>query len=144
MALLDDFQATGGDEIISAAGKESMRKTNGWLMFSGIIGIIGSSFQLLGNIVSLIQTPGQAIFSMAISGVMLYAAICLLQYGSQMKRYLLSNESSDYSIGLDKLKTYFTIYGIFAIIMAVFAVVISIALFALWGTFMSRVGDGGF
>lgn len=143
MALLDDFQATGGDEIVSATGKESMRKTKGWIAFIAILGIIITGIYTLISIISIAREPISGLFASIISGFFLFASISLLLYKNKIDRFLVSGNIYDFESGLISLKRYFIIWGVLLIFYAVLVVVFSLSFLLYFGKIMTQVGNYG-
>ncbi len=82
----------------------SIEKTQGWLKFLGILSIIGGAVQAI-TLVGII-----------IAWLPIWLGIIMTQAGSKGKDYAEKGTIEDLVEYNDKLRNYFTIYGILAII----------------------------
>lgn len=117
---------TGGVDP-STRTVEMLRQTRPWVLFLGILGVIGLALMALGAffmIIGSLAGQGQADvpfrFMAVMYGLMVaiyaYPVICLMRYASRIKTFVVTGATRDLDDALDAQRRFWKFLGIMVII----------------------------
>jgi hypothetical protein len=107
----------GGEEQIIREVTAPLFAAKGWMKFLGVLMIIAGAFYAL-TIVGII-----------ICWLPIWIGVVLFQAATATESAQASGSKMELYGALSKLKTYFTIYGVLALIMIVVSIIVMIAVF---------------
>lgn len=105
---------------------EPLYKNKGWMMFAGVMSIVGGALQAL------------SIWGLLFAWLPIWMGILLYQAASSIKKAYEENQNQEIPLALAKLGSYFKIMGIFTIVMVILALIAVIVAIALPGMLKTK------
>lgn len=88
---------------------QSIRSMYGWMMFCGIMGIIGGVFGALGGLTTISQMPAQGALNLLVSAVGIYVGFQLVKSASSFNKFANTKDSDSLDAALKANYTYWLI-----------------------------------
>lgn len=105
--------------------KEEIKKTTGWIMFMGVLTLVGAFFGIIGQLTALsVQMNSANLLQLVLTGVSVYVGILLLQQSASLKKFVQMGNQNDLFLALKSATNYFMI----AVIMIAVNIIVSIVI----------------
>jgi hypothetical protein len=129
--MADAPTATGANESIHNV-IEPLHRAKFWMQLVGVLSIIFGALQTLGALGMLVKGHMIALIpGLIMAVVMIWIGLVLMGAASAIERGYRHDDSHAVSDGMDRLKTYFTIIGVLAligIVVSVLGIVVAVSM----------------
>lgn len=103
---------------------QSIRSMYGWMMFCGVMGIIGGVFGALGGLTTLTVAPAQGVVNLLVSAVGIYVAFQLVKSASSFNKFATTKDSDSLDAALKANYTYWLINCIMVFVNIVLSIAV--------------------
>ncbi|HEY8072758.1 MAG TPA: DUF5362 family protein [Labilithrix sp.] len=122
---------TDGRAGVSEMAVELMRQTKPWVMFIGVMTLIGAGFMALGGVSMMAlgaisggrgggaASAALGLVYLPMAALYIYPGIKLWKYGSAINRLVASRDASDLDVALAEQKSFWKFAGIAMIVLMV-------------------------